>query len=208
MIPLPTSQVFVSEYRNHRISVFTLEGQLLRAFGKAGNGDGEPRHPKGICLNPQGTELFVADCLSSQVQVLSPDGIFLRAWGAGQLLVSRDVKVSALEVFVSDLGNHRVCVFRPDGTLLRVLGKGEGDGDGQLRIPTGLALTAHRTVLVCDESNHRVQELRASDGAFVRKWGKHGHGEGELKHPCGVAVSDKGEVFVCDSNHHKVQVFV
>ena len=73
--------------------------------------------PAGLALNPQGTELFVADGDHNRVCVFAPEGVLLRVWGSegagfGELQFPRDVKVSAGgdEVYVADRDNHRVCV--------------------------------------------------------------------------------------------------
>jgi len=45
----------VSDFNNHRIQVFTLNGQFLFTFGKLGSGDtGEFRYPRGIAIDDEG----------------------------------------------------------------------------------------------------------------------------------------------------------
>ncbi len=122
MPPPPThthilrSQVFVSEPRNHRISVFTFDEQLLRRDARGVRG--KRMCPEGLALNPQGTELFVADGDHSRVCVFASEGLLLRVWGSkgaglGGLQFPRDVKVSAGgdEVYVSDMDSHRFALM-------------------------------------------------------------------------------------------------
>jgi len=80
----------------------------------------------------------------------------------------------------------------------------KGSGDGQLTLPTGLAI-AGDLLYVCDTGNHRVQVFTL-DGTWVRSWGSKGAGEGEFNCNFGITVYDK-EVYVGDYENHRVQVF-
>lgn len=45
----------VSDFNNHRIQVFSLNGQFLFTFGKLGSGDtGEFRYPRGVAIDDEG----------------------------------------------------------------------------------------------------------------------------------------------------------
>jgi len=47
--------VAVSDFNNHRIQVFTLNGQFLFTFGKLGSGEtGEFRYPRGVAIDDEG----------------------------------------------------------------------------------------------------------------------------------------------------------
>lgn len=52
--------VYISEYENHRISIFTSMGQFVMSFGKKGEGPGEFLHPYGVAVGGCG-EVYVAD---------------------------------------------------------------------------------------------------------------------------------------------------
>lgn len=205
------SQVIVSEYDGHCISVFSLHGAFLRDFGSEGTGDGKFMAPMGICVSAATgavPELFVCDSSNHRIQVFDVSGAFLRKWGsggsdAGQLRFPEDVKVSVSgqEVFVSDSCNNRICVSHPDGTPIRMLGGGKGWENGQLIMQRGIYLTGTATVLVCDALNDRIQELSCKDGAFVCGWGE------RLNRPKGIGVGEEGEMFVCDESN-SISVFV
>lgn len=47
--------IAVSDFNNHRIQVFSLNGQFLFTFGKLGNGlAGEFRYPRGVAIDDEG----------------------------------------------------------------------------------------------------------------------------------------------------------
>ena len=43
-------EIAVTEYRNHRVSVFSSDGTHLRSFGRKGKNNGELQYPAGIAL--------------------------------------------------------------------------------------------------------------------------------------------------------------
>lgn len=60
--------VYVSEFHNHRISVFTSEGQFVTSFGREGEGPGEFVHPSGLAVDNIGL-IFVCDSGNDRAQV-------------------------------------------------------------------------------------------------------------------------------------------
>jgi tripartite motif-containing protein 2/3 len=97
-----------------------------------------------------------------------------------------------------------------------------GQGEGQLKYPTGVAVTSESSfVIVADYSNHRVQVLRLVVGAdnisahleFVRSLGSgRGSAEGKLCFPYRVALlqSNGGQqdtVLVTERDNHRVSQF-
>ena len=52
--------VYVSEQDNHRISMFTTEGQFVTSFGREGAGPGEFNRPQGLAVDNNGV-VYVCD---------------------------------------------------------------------------------------------------------------------------------------------------
>jgi DNA-binding beta-propeller fold protein YncE len=202
------AQIYVSEHSaGSRIRVFELDGKCVASFGQEG-----PKHqrlcfPTGICLSPDGSEVYVCDKDKVRIVVFSSAGGFLRSWGTegrgnGELGSLDAIAVSAdgSEVFVSEgcsygyvKPNHRVSVFSRAGDFRRTIGS-EGRDCGQFAGPAGLTLTSLRTLLVCDRMNMRVQELAATDGTPVHVIPSD---EARLSSPCGVCLGNDDELFVC-----------
>ena len=103
---------------NDRISVFLLDGQLVRTIGTRGSGPGQFNWPSAIAISPDG-DMYVTDYSNHRVQVFSPDGVFQREFGEGQLNYPRDILITADgHVLVADTGNNRVVIFNTTGQII------------------------------------------------------------------------------------------
>jgi hypothetical protein len=112
--------------------------------------------PRGLALDAHGN-LVVADELNKRVQVLGPEGQFVRVIGHGQLETPVYVAVDPHGlIVVSDYGKHCVWVFDEEGALVQRFGE-RGSASGQLIEPMGVAVDAWGNIVVADGGNHRVQ---------------------------------------------------
>jgi DNA-binding beta-propeller fold protein YncE len=106
-------RLYVADSCNHRIQIFSPDGQLIAAYGKAGTGLGELSYPYDICVDEAGRQ-YVCEFGNSRIQVFdaqnhpieiiggpgSEPGRFSNPWG-----VALD---SAGNLYVADSQNHRV----------------------------------------------------------------------------------------------------
>ncbi len=121
------------------------------------------------------------------------------------LKVSKDGRIFVLNRGAPVFSRVGVCNLNED--YLYEFGS-HGDGDGQFRLPAGIALDSKRERLfVTDEHNHRVSVFDAGKGEFLGKWGTHGSEGGEMDGPAGIAMDSDDNVYVVDQNNHRVQKF-
>ncbi len=59
--------VYVVNYRGNYMSVFTTAGQYVTKFGRHGEGEGEFKHPMGVCVDVDGF-VYVTECGSNRIQ--------------------------------------------------------------------------------------------------------------------------------------------
>jgi DNA-binding beta-propeller fold protein YncE len=221
--------VYVADYRNHRMQKFAPNAQTPRQYdfvtkwGEEGNGNGQFSFPSDPAVDADGN-VYVADVGNNRIQKFTSGGTFLTKWGSlgggdGQFRSPKGTAVdSAGNVYVADHGNHRVQKFAPNAQdplqydLVAKWGT-EGDGDGEFKLPQSVALDAGGNIYVAefstyvgDRNNDRIQKFSGA-GAFVTKWGSFGTGNGQFDFPAGVAVDADGHVFVADRMNNRIQVF-
>ncbi|HEY2714816.1 MAG TPA: hypothetical protein VGI73_01190 [Solirubrobacterales bacterium] len=187
----------------------------ISSFGSEGEEAGQLSAPTGIAVGPDG-DFYVADEGNDRVDVFSPAGEFLFAFGAG---------------------------VRPDGGAVcdEESGCQSGDGGhaaGALERPTGIAVSTAGDVYVAEEGNDRVSVFSGSGSfEFAFGYGVDPAGgdkctaasgcqagsnlrvpeipaiftqegpEGALGKPSGVAVDASGKVYVAEAGNSRVSVF-
>ena len=80
----------------------------------------------------------------------------------------------------------------------------QGDAEGELDLPWGVAVGPDGTVYVADWRNDRVQKFTPY-GRFLAAFGD--TREGRLSRPSGVAVDGRGRVYVADWGNERVRLF-
>ena len=112
----PEGDLYVSDgYGNTMVHKFAPDGALLRSWGGRGSGPGAFATPHGIAVLRDG-RVLVGDRENDRVQVFSPDGDYLAAFGPFHKPM--DIYVDAGErIHVTDQV-PRVTALSADGTIL------------------------------------------------------------------------------------------
>jgi tripartite motif-containing protein 71 len=125
----PAGNLYVVEFYNHRVQKFTQEGKFLLAWGEEGDWnrpDQPPEkmlYPAGIDVGPDGN-VYVADSGRDRIKVFSPEGKFLREFGAKGPEPGKFNAVAGLSfdaagrLHEADSAAHRVQMFSRDGAFL------------------------------------------------------------------------------------------
>ena len=217
----PDGRVYLADLDNNRVDVFSATGEFIRAFGKAvspsggsvcttatgcqkGVADGSAGavSPVGIEIDSAGT-LYLAGGNSARVDVFSPEGAFIRAFGKG-------VNPAGGNVCTTASGCQKGTGDYTAGSLMSVLGL---DVD-----PSGLLYVA--------SANDRI-DVFTREGSFVRGFGKgvnpaggnvcttaSGCQKGKepataggMSTPFDVVVNPAGQVAVTDYYNRRVDIF-
>lgn len=65
-------KVIVSDWGNHRVQVFNLEGKFLSQMGKQGTGPGEFKRPLGVAVDEKGN-IAIVDEGNNRLQIFRSD---------------------------------------------------------------------------------------------------------------------------------------
>ena len=199
------NEIAVTEFHNHRVSVFSSDGTHLRSFGRQGRHRGEFNYPTGIAFDNNGN-IIVADCENNRVQVFRGNGEFLTKFGDKgnldhQLKYPDGLSVTSNgDIIVVDRSNKLIKIFSLRGRFKRKFG-----GQGFLSSPCH-CIETEQYFIVSDRGEHCIKVFDL-EGNFVFKFGKRGIKEGEFNWPCYLSVNGDGHLVVCDSLNNRVQVF-
>ena len=198
-------EIAVTEFCNHRVSVFSSDGTHLRSFGTFGQHNCEFHFPKGITFDSHGN-IVVADCSNHRVQVFDRNGNFLSKFGEKgghdhQLSYPEGLSVNGNgDIIVADFDNKLIKIFSSSGKYLRKF-----DGAGSLVNPYH-CIQHGQYFIVSDYGDHSIKMFDL-DGKFIFKFGKQGNKDGEFNVPYYMSVNKEGLLMVCDAGNHRVQVF-
>ncbi|PIX97355.1 MAG: 6-bladed beta-propeller [Hydrogenophilales bacterium CG_4_9_14_3_um_filter_63_34] len=157
-----TDELLVVDTLHSGIQRYSLADHSLKGvIGLEGAETGQFHSPTHIAVSRAGT-IFVTDALNFRVQVLTPEGKFIRSFGAagdGPGYFSRPKGVAVDgdgNIYVVDALFDNIQVFDPEGRLLMSFGK-PGQELGEFWLPSGIFIDRHNRIYVSDSYNKRVQ---------------------------------------------------
>ena len=193
-------EIAVTEFGNHRVSVFSSDGTHLRSFGRYGNNNGEFYCPTGIAFDSLGN-ILVADRGNHRVQVFDRNGNFLSKFGEYESRDNQRLSINGNgDIIVVDQGKQLIKIFSSSGEYLCKFG-----GAGSLVEPCHCI--QHGQYFIVSDYHDRSIKMFNLEGKFISKFGKQGHKDGEFNKPRYLSVNKEGLLIVCDAGNARVQLF-
>lgn len=194
----------MADSNNHRVEIFSAQGDYLRQFGGHGSLDHQLILPYGLSVDSN-QNIIVADRGNKSIKIFSPSGQILLK--SGEDFFTDPVHCIQIDKYlvVSDFEANCIKVLDRQGKFMYKFGK-EGEGDREFNAPGCLSVDKAGHLVVCDELNHRIQVFEVS-GKFVAKFGTKGSNEGEFDLPMSSAVLRDGRIVVCDPLNYRIQIF-
>ncbi len=211
----PDGRVVVADTHEHRIAIFSPDGELLETHGGMGRALGEFIYPTDVVAGPDGRWFVSEYGGNDRVQIFDADWTPLGAIGfagefdeAGRPALSRPQSIAwdgrRGELFIADAIHHRIVVTDADGVLHRVLG-GPGVEPGRFSYPYGIGIHDDGSLLVIEFGANRVQRIDPEDGRCLSVAGGTGVEPGRLRYPWAIDVAE-GRMAILDSGNARVLI--
>lgn len=198
------SELFVADRSNHRVRVFTLDGVFQRGYA-----GGASFSPADVAVDSSGN-VYVTDANQGQIVKLnSALTEVLGTWSSDgddedQLYGPQGICLdeSRDRVYVADTNHQRISVWHRNGTFVRVFGT-YGDGDGELTLPTDVAIDSLGRIYVTDSGNDRVQRF-GPNCTYQAQFAGSLSGGGVMRDPHGILIDSNDRVYVSSKDTNKV----
>jgi len=163
--------------------------------------------PRGLSVNIV-HNLVVACFGANKVQEYTTNGSLVReiSLQAGMTDPWQAVQLSSGDYAVNQCRSPGVVsVVGVDGQLVRTYGQSKASGDGQIKGPTGLAVTRKDGILVIDQLKNRILSINRSKGC-VQELDL--SVEGGIRSPRGLCLDEsRGRLYVSEFGGCRVLVF-
>jgi sugar lactone lactonase YvrE len=157
-----TEEILVADTKNSEIIRYNTHNRTVKGIiGKEGSAEGLFYNPTNINTDQNG-RIIVSDSLNFRVQVFSPEGKFITAFGSagdspGYFARPKGIAAdSDGNIYVVDALFDTVQIFNSEGQLLMDFGQ-PGGSYGEFWLPSGIYIDRDDRIYVSDSYNHRVQ---------------------------------------------------
>ena len=193
--------IAVSEYDDHVVKKFTLQGDYLSKFGSCGSGDGQFNNPLGLTFNSKGL-LYVVDNRNCRVQVFD-NNQFLFKFGSkesnpGQFRSLCYIALdSSDQVYVTDINSTGgIIVFSEDGHFIKKI---------NCNNPYPICLTPDDYIITTDGTCNALTVFSPTH-QLITKFGTYGSQRGQFNTIYGIAVNSVGTIFATEFVNQRLQV--
>ena len=151
-------RIYIADQENSRIQVLNLDLELIKTFGRKGNGEKEFNKPRDVAVVDDGT-VYVTDTNNNRIQVLDTNGRF-RQFGNDSLHSPMGICVdSNNHVLIADhhSDNRKIYAFNLQGEYLSSLDVNE-DGE-EFTDLIGIAVDSDRKIYLADYGSNCVHVI-------------------------------------------------
>ena len=192
--------IAVSDYSDHVVKKFSLQGDYLSKFGSHGSGDGKFFCPQGLCFNSKGL-LYVVDHDNYRVQVFR-ENVFLFKFGSkghnpGQFQCPRYIAIdSSDQVYVTDYSNDGgISVFSEDGHFIKRI---------NCNNPYAICIAPDDHIIAGNDGNSIT--VFSPTHEYIAKFGVYGKEKGQFNDVMGIAINNSGTIFVTEWGNERLQI--
>ena len=196
-----SGNVYVMEYYNNRIKVFSSSGSYLRSFGSYGSGCNQWQYARQFTIH--NNIIYLADTYGGRIKKLSLTGGCISNASAGYSY-PHAIAVSSSYVFVGHPGNVISTYTQSLGSL-----GNQTISTSFLNYSWGMSLNSSGTKLIIGDyvsnkllelnvSGNRVSVSRVSSGSYSTS-------NGFFRRPTDAAYDSSGNIYATDLENHRLQ---
>ena len=192
-----TGNIYVADTNNHRVQVFSCNGDYLFMFSEKMN------EPVGICISQN--KVFVTQCSGHCINMYEQEGKLIKSVGSkgngeAQFTYPYGLDVSDInnDIYVCDCYNNRIHILTEELKYHSML------GIDLLKDPRDVKVTRDR-VLVLDGSDPCMFVFN-SDHVLTNRLITRGVGK-QTNNPCRFDIDREYNIIMSDSFNHCVYVF-
>ncbi|XP_019616576.1 PREDICTED: tripartite motif-containing protein 3-like [Branchiostoma belcheri] len=200
------NEVYITDYGNSRIQVFTMDGVYIREFTTTLPGEtGEKLAPHDVAVD-RNDNLWVVS--KDHVVQYSREGTCLATIDLPHVRYFRSITVSMAteQVIVTECvgQNGELRVFNQDGSEVGTFGSGHRSPEPWF--PQYVTVDGEGNILVTDGNNDCVHVLDRERN-FKFKFGSKGSDKSHLNDVRGICVDGMGNIIVADNGNGCVKMF-
>ncbi len=218
--------LFIAEYRNHRIRKITPDGVVSTFAGSGVDGffDGTGtnarfNNPVDIAIDTA-DNLYVTDAANNRIRKITPAGVvssfgtiasYNRPWG-----IAIDASGS---VYVSENSGQRIRKINAAGTVVTIFAgdpngnSGTTNGTGiaaRFSLPAGLTFDSAGNLYVADSGNHRIRKITPAGVVSTFAGSGYGYADGtgtaaRFNSPRGLTIDTADNLYVTDTNNSRIR---
>ena len=193
--------IAVSEFNDHVVKKFSLQGDYLSKFGSHGSEDGQFTNPQGLCFNSKGL-LYIVDRGNGRVQVFR-ENVFLFKFGSkghnpGEFKNPCYIAVdSSDQLYVTDCSHDGgISVSSEDGHFIKRI---------NCKSPFAICIAPDDHIIARVDDRNSITVF-SSTHEYIAKFGVRGKGKGQFDYIFGVAINNSGSIIVAENDNKRLQI--
>lgn len=167
-------RIYISDVPQHRIVMYSMEGDFIGSFGTRGVNGGEFNYPQGVAVNAAG-EVFVADSMNARIQVFTAEGEFVRMFGSRgdqpyqfEFPKSLDFDSDG-NLWITDSRRPKIYTYTPEGKLLLETGSARRSTDALgFGMPVVINIDRNDRIYISDSTNKRFSVYQYMNDAYLQ----------------------------------------
>jgi YVTN family beta-propeller protein len=191
-VAVSEGKLYVCDVGRRLLEVLDLEKQTFSYLTK------DRRLMNPVDIHIDGDKKYVSDPTAGAIFVFNRNDTLMSVLAKELEIEPVDVAIRGQKCYVTDSASNQIVVLdKTTGKEIERIGK-EGDGHGQFRLISGLALDEEGNIYVTDKVLGKVTKFNEA-GIFQQTIGTASRALADFVRPKGIAIDKEGRIWVVDA---------